>query len=47
MMQEGDVFKTKSYEDLIVTKYVNSKAVCVKFVVTGYETTTKASNVIA
>ena len=47
MMQEGDVFKTKSYGDLIVTKYVNSKAVCVKFVVTGYETTTKASNVIA
>ena len=46
-MQEGDVFKTKSYGDLIVTKYVNSKAVCVKFVVTGYETTTKASNVIA
>ena len=46
MMQEGDVFKTKSYGDLIVTKYVNSKAVCVKFVVTGYETTTKASNVI-
>ena len=47
MMQEGDVFKTKSYGDLIVTKYVNSKAVCVKFVATGYETTTKASNVIA
>ena len=47
MMQEGDVFKTKSYGDLIITKYVNSKAVCVKFVVTGYETTTKASNVIA
>ena len=47
MMQEGDVFKTKSYGDLIVTKYINSKAVCVKFVVTGYETTTKASNVIA
>ena len=47
MMQEGDVFKTKSYGDLIVTKYVNSKDVCVKFVVTGYETTTKASNVIA
>ena len=47
MMQEGDVFKTKSYGNLIVTKYVNSKAVCVKFVVTGYETTTKASNVIA
>ena len=46
-MQEGDVFKTKSYGDLIITKYVNSKAVCVKFVVTGYETTTKASNVIA
>ena len=46
-MQEGDVFKTKSYGDLIVTKYVNSKAVCVKFVATGYETTTKASNVIA
>ena len=46
-MQEGDVFKTKSYGDLIVTKYMNSKAVCVKFVVTGYETTTKASNVIA
>ena len=32
MMQEGDVFKTKSYGDLIITKYVNSKAVCVKFV---------------
>ena len=47
MTQEGDVFKTKSYGDLIVTKYVNSKAVCVKFVATGYETTTKASNVIA
>ena len=46
-MQGGDVFKTKSYGDLIITKYVNSKAVCVKFVVTGYETTTKASNVIA
>ena len=46
-MQEGDVFKTKSYGDLIITKYVNSKAVCVKFVVTGYETTTQASNVIA
>ena len=46
-MQEGDVFKTKSYGDLIITKYVNSKAVCVKFVVTGYESTTKASNVIA
>ena len=47
MMQEGDVFKTKSYGDLTVTKYINSQAVCVKFVVTGYETTTKASNVIA
>ena len=46
MMQEGDVFKTKSYGDLIVTKYVNSKAVCVKFVVTGYETTTQAISVI-
>lgn len=46
MMQEGDVFKTKSYGDLTVTKYVNSKAVCVKFVVTGYETTTQAINVI-
>ena len=46
-MQEGDVFKTKSYGDLIITKYINSQAVCVKFVVTGYETTTKASNVIA
>ena len=46
-MQEGDVFKTKSYGDLTVTKYINSQAVCVKFVVTGYETTTKASNVIA
>ena len=45
-MQEGDVFKTKSYGDLIITKYVNSKAVCVKFVVTGYETTTQAINVI-
>ena len=45
-MQEGDVFKTKSYGDLIVTKYVNSKAVCVKFVATGYETTTQAINVI-
>ena len=46
-MQEGDVFKTKSYGDLIVTKYINSQDVRVKFVVTGYETTTKASNVIA
>ena len=45
-MQEGDVFKTKSYGDLIITKYVNSKAVCVKFVVTGYETTTQAISVI-
>ena len=33
MMQEGDVFKTKSYGDLTVTKYINSQAVCVKFVV--------------
>ena len=46
-MQEGDVFKTKSYGDLIITKYINSQAVCVKFVVTGYETTTQAINVIA
>ena len=44
-MQEGDVFKTKSYGDLIITKYVNSKAVCVKFVVTGYETTTQAISI--
>ena len=42
-MQEGDVFKTKSYGDLIITKYINSQAVCVKFVVTGYETTTQAN----
>ena len=45
MMQEGDVFKTKSYGDLTVTKYINSQAVCVKFVVTGYETTTQAINI--
>ena len=45
MMQEGDVFKTKSYGDLIITKYINSQAVCVKFVVTGYETTTQAISI--
>ena len=44
-MQEGDVFKTKSYGDLTVTKYINSQAVCVKFVVTGYETTTQAISI--
>ena len=44
-MQEGDVFKTKSYGDLIVTKYINSQDVHVMFINTGYQTVTLASNI--
>ena len=44
-MQEGDVFKTKSYGDLTVTKYINSQDVHVMFINTGYQTVTLASNI--
>ena len=34
---EGSVFKTKNSGDLIITKYVNSRMVHVRFFNTGYE----------
>lgn len=44
-MFEGDLFKTKRYGDLIVTKYVNHKEVYVKFLDTGYETKAYFGNI--
>ena len=38
---EGSVFKTKNSGDLIITKYVNSRMVHVRFFNTGYETNTE------
>ena len=39
------VFSTHNYGDLIVTEYVNSRNVCVKFVETGYETFATIGNI--
>lgn len=43
MINEGDIFKTKRYGDLVVTKYVNSQDIHVMFINTGYQTVTRAS----
>ena len=37
----GKVFSTKNFGDLVVTKYINSRTVHVKFIDTGYETATE------
>ena len=35
---EGKIFKTNNYGSLVITKYVNSSKVHIKFIETGYET---------
>lgn len=42
---EGEVFKTNNYGDLVVTEYVNSDKVWVKFVETGYETSAEMGQI--
>lgn len=46
MINEGDIFKTKSYGGLVVTKYINSQNIHVMFINTGYKTVTQASNIM-
>ena len=45
MKYEGEIFKTHSYGDLVITNYVSSREVYVKFVKTGYETVTNFGNI--
>ena len=45
MQYEGKVFKTVNFGDLLITKYVNSREVYVKFVETGYETKTRLKEI--
>ena len=45
MQYEGKVFKTVNFGDLLITKYVNSQEVYVKFVETGYETKTRLKEI--
>jgi len=42
---EGKVYKTNNYGDLVVTEYVNSDKVWVKFVETGYETSVEMGQI--
>jgi len=42
---ENRIFETKNFGDVIVTKYIDSYNVHVKFLDTGYETVTQMSNV--
>ena len=41
----GKVFSTKNFGDLVVTKYINSRTVHVKFIDTGYETVTELKHI--
>ena len=41
----GKVFSTKNFGDLVVTKYINSRTVHVKFIDTGYETATELKHI--
>lgn len=45
MKYEGEIFKTHNYGDLVITNYVSSREVYVKFVKTGYETVTNFGNI--
>ena len=45
MKYENEIFKTHKYGDLVITNYVNSREVYVKFVKTGYETVTNFGNI--
>lgn len=41
----GKVFRTNNYGDLVITKWVSSNEVFVRFVNTGYETVTSMSSI--
>lgn len=45
MKHEGEVFKTKNYGDLVITKYVSSLEVHVRFINTGFTTTTQIGSI--
>ena len=42
---EGKIFKTNNYGPLVVTKYVNSSKVRIKFIETGYETNAEMNQI--
>ena len=42
---EGKIFKTNNYGPLVVTKYVNSSKVHIKFIETGYETNAEINQI--
>ena len=45
MKHEGEVFKTKNYGDLVITKYVSFLEVHVRFINTGFTTTTQLGSI--
>ena len=41
----GEIFKTKNYGELLITKWVSCNEVCVRFIATGYETKVRMSDI--
>lgn len=45
VLYEGKLFTTNNCGNLVITKYINARKVCVKFEATGYETIIEMSQI--